>query len=143
MCTTDAELLIMPALKTKSLASRAPSCTVTRNWPSCRCPTKCGPHPGFRGPQLDCPHVRQTLQAINGIVEAAPCSTYTEAATQFSGGRSPNQTRTTQHGDGASLQVIKDMVELVLCSTDAEAANLGIFLQHTLSLMARWRVRAL
>lgn len=33
------------------------------------------------------------------------------------------------------------MVELVLCSTDAEAANLGLFLQHTLSLMAHWRVR--
>lgn len=34
------------------------------------------------------------------------------------------------------------MVELVLCSTDAEAANLGLFLQHTLGLMAHWRVRS-
>lgn len=38
-------------------------------------------------------------------------------------------------------QVLKDMAELVLCCTDAEASNLGLFLQHTLSLMAHWRVR--
>ncbi len=37
--------------------------------------------------------------------------------------------------------MIKDMVDLVLCSTDAEAANLGIFLQHTLATVSRWRVR--
>jgi len=36
-------------------------------------------------------------------------------------------------------KVIKDMVALVLCSTDAEANNLGIFLQHTMTLMSHWR----
>ncbi len=46
----------------------------------------------------------------------------------------------TGSGPGGA-QVIKDMVGLVLCSTDAEANNLGIFLEHALNLMARWRVR--
>lgn len=37
-------------------------------------------------------------------------------------------------------QIMKDMVKLVLCSTDSEATNIGIFLQHALSRIARWRV---
>lgn len=61
---------------------------------------------------------------------------------------SPAAVQSLLHGGGGrqaasgwvAVQVIKDMVALVLCSTDAEANNLGIFLQHTMTLMSHWRV---
>ena len=33
-------------------------------------------------------------------------------------------------------------MEVVQCSTDREAINMGIWMHETLSLLARWRVRA-
>ena len=39
------------------------------------------------------------------------------------------------------VQVLSELVEVVQCSTDREAINMGIWLHETLSLMARWRVR--
>ena len=41
----------------------------------------------------------------------------------------------------ASSQVLSELVEIVQCSTDREAINVGIWMHETLSLLARWRVR--
>ena len=37
-------------------------------------------------------------------------------------------------------QVLSELLEIVQCSTDREAINLGIWMHETLSLLARWRV---
>ena len=39
-------------------------------------------------------------------------------------------------------QALSELVEVVQCSTDREAINMGIWMHETLSLLARWRVRA-
>ena len=67
----------------------------------------------------------------------ARCSSEESAQAPLPGDRVKVATRVAAAG-----QVIKDMVELVLCSTDAEASNMGLFFQHSLTTVARWRVRS-
>lgn len=38
--------------------------------------------------------------------------------------------------------MMKQLINLVFCCTDREAANLAIFLHETFLLLERWRVRS-
>ena len=55
------------------------------------------------------------------------------------------QWQVEQHDEVRSVhlaQALSELVEVVQCSTDREAINMGIWMHETLSLLARWRVRA-
>lgn len=45
------------------------------------------------------------------------------------------------HTIGCYDKVLKDVVHIIYCLTDNEAANFGLFLAEVLRLMEEWRVR--